>query len=813
VSRRVSGICALLLCGSTALAQAQAAKGILRGRVEDENGVAVAAARVELKSSDGRAQLASTDSAGRFELPISAPGTYHITLEHAGFFRLNARAVELSAGENELWLVLNHETEVHEEVEVTSQAHSVNAEEPTHHETLVAHEVLNIPVPSTHDLRSSFPAMPGVVRDNGGTLHFAGARTGDTEYLLDGFEIGDPATNGLTARVNVDSVRGVDVSTARYAAEYAHAGAGLMSLDTQVGDDKWRFGTTNFIPGLSFQQGVHFGNWYPRVTFSGPIARGRAWFSEAASVQHTFDLIKELPQGQNTITQWLGDNLVRAQFNVTPRHILQGSFLYNQSSQRHLGLTPFAPPSTTTDATARRYFFSVKEQFWSGNTLWELGFAGDLGRSGSAPQGTGAYTLLPTGTAGNFFQTLEQRARRWEWIGNVAAPSRHWHGAHDLSAGFNVDEVSFTQSAARTAIEVLRQDGTLFQRTTFTGPAALRLSSTQAGAYIQDSWRWDARWRLQLGLRGDWDGLLGHGLAEPRVALVFLPFANERAKFSAGWGMQYAPPDRTQVAQAFDQKRVDVFFDATGLTPVVGPALTQFQVAAGGLQSPRFQTSSVEWQQQLGSRTLADIHFINRQGSHGLAYENRLPGQPGTLFLLQNNRRDLYRSVEISVRHSFSERTQIFADYTRSVARSNEVLDPTLGALLFAAQAAGPLTWDAPNRLLSWGWAPAPVWGLFLSYFFEYRTGFPFSVVDQQQQLVGAPDSRRFPDYINLNLGVEKRFRFRRHEWALRLAVLNVTGRNNPTAVVNNLAAPDFLTFAGGQGRSLTARLRLVGTY
>jgi len=64
---------------------------------------------------------------------------------------------------------------------------------------------------------------------------------------------------------------------------------------------------------------------------------------------------------------------------------------------------------------------------------------------------------------------------------------------------------------------------------------------------------------------------------------------------------------------------------------------------------------------------------------------------------------------------------------------------------------------------------------------------------------------------LSLNLGIEKRFRFRGYEWAARLAAVNVTGHANPNAVINNVDAPNFLRFAGGQGRAVTARLRLVG--
>ena len=121
------------------------------------------------------------------------------------------------------------------------------------------------------------------------------------------------------------------------------------------------------------------------------------------------------------------------------------------------------------------------------------------------------------------------------------------------------------------------------------------------------------------------------------------------------------------------------------------------------------------------------------------------------------------------------------------------------------------MAWDVPNRLISSGWAPAPIWDVLLSYFFEYRTGFPFSIVNEKQQLIGPPHRSRFPDYVSLNLGIEKRIRLFAREWAVRLTILNVTGRDNPNGIINNIDSQDFMKFAGGQKRAFSARLRLVG--
>lgn len=800
-----------ILCRGGGRGSSAAAPAQLRGSVVDENGVPVARAEVTVRTPNAQTLTSYTDEAGRFEFPSLPAGPVRLSLSKGGFFRLDDRPLELKEGVNEVSFTLDHEAEIHEKVEVFSSSNRIEPQQTAHQETLVAHEILDIPVPSTHDLKSSLPALPGVVRDNDAELHIAGSRHGETQFQLDGFEVGDPATGELTTRVNVDSVRAAEVETGRFGAEYAHAGAAVLALDTAVGDDRWRFGTTNFIPGLNLERGTHLGRWFPRMTFSGPLRKGHAWFSDGASIQHNLNLVKEQPPGADTRTQWLGDNLLRFQMNLTPAHVLQASFLYNQSSTSNVGLGPFSPLSTTTDNDARRYFASLKDQIWLGRTLVEFGVAGDTGRSEQLPQGSAPYIILPSATAGNFFETLRQRARRLQFIGNVVAASRQWHGSHELSAGVNAASVELTSAALRNTIQAERADTTLSQLTTFSGPADFHISNTQVGGYAQDSWRIVRPLLLQIGVRTDWDRIFQHALAEPRAAMNILPFRNDRAKLSFAWGIYDQAAPLALLGQALDEQRGDTFFDPTGKIAVLGPAVSRFALPSDGLKQPRFNTTSVEWVERIGAGTLAGVHFIARDEHAGLAYEDLVPAQPGGTFLLQNNRRDRYRAVDISLRHSFRGSAEVFGDYTRSRARSNEVLDPTLGALFFAAQAPGPLVWDAPNRVLSWGWTPVRLWHLWLSYFLEYRTGFPFSVINQQQQLVGAPNRLHFPDYVSLNLGIEKRFRLASYLWAARLTVVNITDHSNPESVINNIAAPDFLTFAGGQHRALSGRLRFLG--
>jgi hypothetical protein len=786
------------------LAAAKATAAVqLKGSIADENGVPVSGVTIVVKSPGGSAQYAYSDDTGHFEVLVPTPGEYLLSLSKPDYFRLTDQPVPLQEGTNEVSFTLSHEFEVHESVEVRSSTKQIDPLQTGHQETLDAQDILDIPAYSTHDLTAYLPAIAGVVQDSSGAIHVAGGRSGDAEYLLDGFEIGDPVTGVLTSRLDIDSVREVQVASGRYGAQYAHAAGAVMELNTYVGDDRWRFGTTDFFPAVNLQQGLHLGNWYPRFNFSGPLHKGRAWFSDGISIQHTFSLIQGLPRNANTQEQWSGDNLFRVQMNLTPTNILQGNFLYNVTGDSHLGLSLFTPLSTTTDWHAQRTFVSAKDQVFFGRNMFELGAAIDDNTGHLAPLGSEPYIIQPLTASGNYFQDLQQHSHRLQFIGHLNLSSLRWHGAHEMKAGFNADGLAFSQGAVRSKIETERADSSLVLLTNFFGTPYYRVTNTQLGYYLQDSWRVLRPLVVTIGGRADWDTLVGKTVLGPRLAANLLPFGDDRTKISVGWGIYYRPINMALWGEGLDQERDD--------TTSLGTFTTRFLLPTSGLQQPRFNTSSVEWEQRLGSSTFTGVTLLRRVEGDGFAYEDIQPAPPGGLggvFLLQDHRRDRYSSGEVWARHVFKNKAEIYGDYTRSSARSNEALDYSLTTPYFVPQAPGPLLWNTPNRLISWGRSPVPLWGLFLTYRVEYRSGFPFDDVNDLQQLIGTPGQFRFPNYLDVDVGLEKRFGFHGQVWAFRVSAINATNHDDPN-VVNTVVSP--FAFAGGQRRALTGRLRWVG--
>ena len=122
----------------------------------------------------------------------------------------------------------------------------------------------------------------------------------------------------------------------------------------------------------------------------------------------------------------------------------------------------------------------------------------------------------------------------------------------------------------------------------------------------------------------------------------------------------------------------------------------------GGLRQTGFNTTSVEWEQKLGSNTFAGVALLRRVESDGFTYQDIQPAPLGGVFLFEDERSDRYSSAEIWARHVFRNKAEIYGDYTRSSTRSNQALDYSLLTPYFVPQAPGRSAMgypQSPDRL------------------------------------------------------------------------------------------------------------------
>jgi hypothetical protein len=809
-------------CIACAALHAQVA---ITGRVVDENGAAVGGARVEWRTADGGIVTASSDQAGNFRASLPAEGEYALRAERPGFFVFTNGRQAFEAGPQQLTIRLNHLQEFADKIDVTYSPPAIDPQQTSERKELANTEIEGVPYPAPQDYRNALPLLNGVVEDSAGRVHFNGGDTDQANYTLDGFNISDPVTGRLETRVNIDTIQSMDLENSRYAADNGRGSAGVLDLKTKMGDDRWRFGGTNFIPGVTNNGGWYIDKWTPRLEFSGPIVKGRAWFHNGLDAFYNVDTVRGLPRGANRTSGLTLSDLSRFQVNLTPANILTASFLYNRSDTNRYGLSILNPVETTTNIRQATYMSTIRDQHYFGGALLDIGFADTRGLLRNPPRGDLIYEITPSGNLGNYFSGVNRHWYRQQATANLFLPTAHFHGEHHLKFGTDVERESFHQQVELHDYEVLLDDNSVARLVTFAGNPFQQRKNLEAAAYLHDHW---APWEgltLQAGVRTEWNEVVRDLEVAPRLAVAWAPKRLRGAKISAGWGVYYDAISLGMLARDQGMTSFSTFFLPDGT--VHGPVPTSFVVDGRALSTPKYQTANLTAERKLPLDFYAKAAYTWRGGGNGFVFETQSPQSgpmfyDGAVFQLRNSRRERYDAVDFAVRRTFAGQFEWFLGYTRSSTRSNAAVDYSLENPVFAPQMPGPFAWDTPNRVHMWGWVPLPKRLLpgrleFLlrnttaAYLVEYRTGFPFSVVDQEGFLVGGPNAQRYPDYFNVNLHFERRFRALHYLWAWRIGYNNLTGNLNPNVVDNILGSPKFLTYGRGQARAFSVRLRLLG--
>ena len=539
----VTNVYALILI-SACLPPAAAAEIIVKGKVVDENNAPVAGAHIRLSADSNDIQA---DATGGFDFHVSAAGEYRIAAWRDGFFALENYAVEISPG-REIVIVLNHKREIVESVKVSATPEAVELERNHTTHTLSGMDILDVPFAQSRNLRNAFRLIPGVVQDRHGGLHFAGGAENQVLYTLDGFNVGDPVTGMFEARLSVDAVRSVEYSSGYLSPQAGKGSAGAVAIETKMGDDKVRYTATNFVPGFDLHKGLRMGALSPRLGVSGPIKRGRIWYTNSIDLQRFQTIVDELPKGQDTSDTMRGSNLSRVQANLKPGNIFYGSFLANYQIVTNTGLGPLDPLSTTTDRRSRSWFFSFKDQVYFGRgALLEVGYAENRTISRQIPKGDAPYRFTSNGRAGNYFSTSTQASHRRQLLTNIFLPQLTFLGRHQLRAGIDADTLTYRQDVRRTSYEQYNAAGVLLRRTTFDGPSALGVTNLEGSWYVMDGWALRRNIRAEYGARGDWDQLRARWSFSPRASLSYAPWSHTRV--SAGFSTS-GRPARVRVHRA-----------------------------------------------------------------------------------------------------------------------------------------------------------------------------------------------------------------------------------------------------------------------
>lgn len=804
----------LLSCCLLSIAKAQPARAPVVITVVDENNAAVPGASVVIEEPGKADARLTTDFNGRASWVPQGTSAFTVRVGKPGFYAITAP--ENDPGTRDVRIVINHEQMVVQQVNVAASVPGIDPEQMSDTFTMAVPEIINIPYPTSRDIRNLLSFYPGVVQDVSGQIHVAGSETWATLDTLDGFDIRSPVNGVLSMRVSADAVRSIDQETTRYPVEFGRSTGGVVAFYTGMGDNKFRFNATDFIPSWHQVNGLRFDKFVPRFTFSGPLLRNHAWFFDGLELEYDHTYIKELPAAADTNDLTRGSNLFRTQVNATTRDIVSAGLLFNGYHSPYDGLSSLVPQKSTAKRDTIAWLPYVRDQHsFANGALLDAGIGVVRFRDGYEPHGSLPYQLTPELSQGSYFENAVNHSQRIEGNAAFYMPARQWMGRHDMKAGIDIDHIGFDQSVARAPVEYLREDHSLLRRSTFPSVSPFTRHNVESGAYIQDRWAPRNGVLIEPGLRFDWDEIIRRPLFSPRIAAVLSPSRSKDTKISAGIGLYHEHTQLEYLARALAGVRTDIYYAADGVTPDGPPQQTTFTHDNRKLREARAINWSVGIEQKLPAAIYLKFNFIRKRVSDEFTYVNQTsPAGLSGIYTLTNARTDRDNTTEIEARRTFAHGYTLFGAYTHATAHTNAAIDytPTISDL--GPQQSGPLAWDTPDRVLSWGWLPFLMPGFKkywdFVYTFDWHTGFPYTAIDAGHKVAGAAASHRFPDYMDFSPGLELRFHFRGRYFGLRGVMENATSRSNPLVVNNVVDSPRFGMFSESFGRAITGRIRLI---
>jgi len=132
----------------------------------------------------------------------------------------------------------------------------------------------------------------------GGALRISDSPENRSALIVNSADVTDPATGQFGLTIPIDSVETLNVYQTPYLSEYGRFTAGLVSVETRRGGDKWKWELNDPFPDFRIRsyhmRGVKDAT--PRLNFEGPIIPHRLFLSEGAMTPMTYVGIDGVPR-------------------------------------------------------------------------------------------------------------------------------------------------------------------------------------------------------------------------------------------------------------------------------------------------------------------------------------------------------------------------------------------------------------------------------------------------------------------------------------------------------------------------------------
>lgn len=803
--------CWLWLVPAPLRAQTPNGTGSLEVAVSTQTTIRLNGALVELRDENALVVARQiTDADGRVRFSALTRGRYRLVASLEGF-QTTQIAATIDGSETVSIVIDLPITVVGERVDVVAVA-------PLSAETIGrADAITNTAVEEyagRDGLQAALQLLATVLMVPGG-VSIKGGRPGQSSTQVGSGTLVDPSTGFVRFTFPADAIDSVAVLPNPYAVEYGRFSSGLVVIRTRrAALDKWKTRVGHLEPSLhnKRRQPFHFTgleSFSPWIETGGPIIAGRLFLEQ--SVQYRYDTadVPSRPEDERQITHWLS-TFTRVDANLSTRHSISGTIGFFPSKSLFATLGTFTPPDATIDVYGRANNGGVTlRSVWSDTLVSESTIQAQQFSTEVRPHGAQPMEVLPETTLGHFFNSQQRDTATTQFIQTVSGTRHWWAGLHSLKVGLDLLHTDYTGSSVSRPVLIRRSDGVLSRRIDFEGPSRQSVQSTDAAVFAQDRLQLTPRWLLEFGGRLDRDGIAGGVTATPRIGTMILMDESGATLLRGGYGLFYER--MPSVAGAFEQfeREIDTRFGPDGRTPI-GPAVPYVPRAALGNAPPRSATWDVSFEHRFNKMWAVHASYLGRRGSNELVVQPIVTNGLGEMRLDSSGHSD-YRDAEIGAQFNHPS-ADFTLTYVRSMARGDlntltnfydTVMWPVIGANSYA-----PANADVPHRLFVRGrYQPTNRW--LIAGVSDWRTGFPYSVVDQNLDFVGERNvGYRFPTRFTADLGIERHFTGLKWKPWIGLRFYNAFASFIPIDVQNNIASPAFGSFYNSEIQQIRLQLR-----
>ncbi len=798
----------------SAQAQTSKLKGEISTSVPGGETVNLSGARTVLRKASPTSPPVTlfADEAGEFEFAELSAGSYTLEVSLEGFVPTKRL---LTIGDNQI-VSENVRLEldgVSASVTIQADTQSVNTTDSTVPETISSTSLQNAPL-AEEKFQDALPLIPGVLRGPDGLINVKGAQSWQSGTLIGSTNGDDPITGNMSIGLPLEAVESVEVISNPYSAEFGNFTGGVVQLQTRSGSDKWKAGLTNFFPRLRSRNGSIRGieSFTPRFNVSGPLKKNKLFLFQSFEYKFVQTPVENLPPLQQDTKLESFNSFTRVDYNVSDTHRINATLAIFPQKLDYINLNTFNPQDTAANLHQRGWMAAFNDQFVTAKGgILQTTFSVKRSDADVFGNSTAFFTISPETNAGGFFNRQQRESLRYEAQTIYSVPSFDLAGQHSLKFGGGFAFTTFDGTSVNAPVRITRADGTLNQLQTYDGDGRLSRNKSEFGFFAQDKWSISPRLTLDLGVRFDRDNL-GRSLnPAPRVGFTISPFDDNKTVIRGGVGVFFSKIPLNvgffEQGQAVSIRR----FAGDGST-VIGETLYRNVLEKGDIKTPYSLGWNLQFDREINDRVFVRVGYDQRETKRDFLLDPILntTGNEG-IYQLGKSGSSSYRSLLLMSRLRLQRGRDLFFSYTRSRAVGDL---NTFGA--FAGNVQNPivranqysrLSFDAPNRFLFWGEIGLP-FGVSLSPVIDWRTGFPYSIVNQDQDFIGRRNAEfRFDDFFSADVKIYRdvKVKFRDKEYKLRPGVkfFNLTNHFNPRDVQNNIDSTDLGAFYNSVSRKI----------